>query len=167
MHRLLLTGTAILLVACSQNAVLPPVDQEQFPEPEQARDWEDWGEDRSDAPPTRGAGKVDVIGARLSGDDIRRALSGQVLRGCYPNGQRFVERLDADGKFYLIGDSEEYQGEWTVEDETLCFDYEVGENADAPKSCFPVSRDKGELYFYANDFSGIVAATVCPSSQGQ
>ena len=166
MRKTLLSTAAILLAACAQDAVLPPVDSEEFPEPEETRDWEDWGENRSDTPPTRGGGKVDVIGTRLSGEDIRRALSGQTLRGCYPNGERFVERLADDGRFYLIGDTEEYQGRWSVEDDALCFDYEVGPNADAPKSCFPVSRNQGELYFYAADFSGIVAATVCPSNQG-
>ena len=156
--------TAFALAACAQDATLPPIEDETFPVPEQARDWEDWGEDRPDAPP--GGRQAAVIGQMLDGADIRRALSGQTLRGCYPNGTRFVERLDEDGRFYLIGDAEEYQGRWSVEDDRLCFDYEVGPNADQPESCFPVSRQAGELYFYASDMSAIVAATVCPSNQG-
>ena len=166
MHKFLLSTAALLVSACAQDAVLPPVDSEQFPEPEVTEDWDEWGEDRPDQPPTRG-GQAQVIGTMLSGGEIRDALSGQTLRGCYPNGERFVERLASDGRFYLVGDREAYQGRWSVEQDRLCFDYEVGENADAPETCFPVSRERGELYFYATDMSAIVAATVCPSYPGQ
>ena len=163
MPRITLACLCLLAAGCAQDASLPPIEDEQFPEPEQAKDWEDWGEDRAGGTPTR---RAEIIGTLLGNADIRRALSGQTLRGCYPNGERFVERLASDGKFYVVGDTEEYQGRWSVDEERLCFDYEVGAQADAPPSCFPVSRKSGELYFYADDFSGIVAATVCPSQQG-
>ena len=155
-----LLAAAPLFAGCAQDAALPPIEDETFPEPEVTEDWEDWG--GGGAPGRR----AEIVGDLLDGEGIRRALSGQTLRGCYPNGQRFVERLDADGRFYLIGDAEEYQGRWSVDDAKLCFDYEVGDNADGPPLCFPVSRAGGELYFYAADMSGIVAATVCPSNQG-
>lgn len=163
-----LLAALLLLAACAQDAALPPISSEEFPEPEEARDWEDWGEARPDAPPTRGGqgGPVAVAGTRLDTAAIRQVLSGQTLRGCYPNGQRFVERLASDGRFYEVTGQERYMGRWEARDDALCFDYEVGEQADAPPSCFPVSRDGGELYFYAADFSSVVAATVCPSSQG-
>ena len=161
--RLALTGLAaavILVAGCAQDATLPPVSAEEFPEPEATKDWEDWGEDRQDRAPTR---RAEIVGDLLGNDDIRRALSGQTLRGCYPDGTRFVERLADDGRFYLVGDTEAYQGRWSVDEERLCFDYEVGPQADGPPVCFPVSRQGGELYFYAEDFSRIVAATICPS----
>lgn len=165
MPRPLLVSLSLFAVAaCAQDATLPPVASEDFPEPEATRDWEDWGDQRADAPPgSAGGQRAEIVGDLLGNDDIRRALSGQTLRGCYPNGERFVERLADDGRFYLVGATEEYQGQWSVDEERLCFDYEVGEQADGPPLCFPVSRQDGELYFYAQDFSGIVAATVCPS----
>lgn len=167
MRKVLFSSAAFLLASCAQDAMLPPVDSEEFPEPEETRDWEDWGENRPDQPPTRGGGQAQVIGEMLDTGEIRAALSGQTLRGCYPDGTRFVERLASDGRFYLLGETEEYQGRWSAENDRLCFDYEVGENADGAPLCFPVSRERGELYFYAQDMSGIVAATVCPSNQGQ
>ena len=154
-----LAGLGILaLAACNSAPSLPPADQESFPAPQETRDWEAWGEDRPDTPPTsgRGAGPVQVIGTRLSGEEIRRALTGQVLNGCYPNGERFAERLAENGRFYDANDNDRELGTWSVKNDALCFDYpQQGE------SCFPVSREGSDLFFYAQDFSGIVAATRC------
>ena len=154
----LTTLSALGLAACSAAPSLPPADQERYPEPQQTRDWEEWGEDRPDTPPTRGGGtgsRVEVIGTRLSGEEIRRTLAGTTLNGCYPNGERFSERLATDGRFY-DANTNEALGVWSVEDDALCFDY-----PQQGKSCFPVSREGNDLFFYARDFSGIVAATRC------
>ena len=152
-----LTG-CLALAACSSAPSLPPADQERYPAPQETPDWEAWGENRPDQPPTSGrgtGGPVQVIGTRLSGEDIRRTLSGQTLNGCYPNGERFSERLDQDGRFYDAQNGQQL-GTWSVKSDALCFDYpQQGE------SCFPVSREGNDLFFYAQDFSGIVAATRC------
>lgn len=161
-----LTVGALTVAACAGGASLPPLEDENFPEPETTQDWEEWGEARPDTPPGSSGQRAQIIGDLLGNDDIRRAFSGQTLRGCYPNGQRFVERYATDGSFYEVTDTETYQGKWSVDEERFCFDYEVGPNADAPMSCFPVSREDGELYFYNDSFTGIVAATVCPQNQG-
>ena len=164
----LIGGTA--LAGCSSTPSLPPADQETYPEPRQARDWEEWGENRPDQPPTRGAQgtggangqRVQVIGTLLSSADIRRALSGQTLRGCYPNGQTFAERLASDGRFYDAASNREL-GTWYVDDEALCFRYPERAEAGEPDQCFAVSREGSDLFFYARDFSAIVAATRCAS----
>ena len=147
---------ALTLAACSSDPSLPPADQERYPAPQEARDWEDWGDDRPDQPPTSGrGGPVEIVGTRLSGEEIRRALSGQTLNGCYPNGERFAERLATDGRFYDAQNGQEL-GTWSVRDDALCFDYpQQGE------SCFPVSREGRDLFFYARDLSGLVATTRC------
>ena len=160
MRSLALTAAgALALAACSSAPSLPPADQETYPEPQQTQDWEAWGEDRPDTPPTSGRGNgqpVQIIGTRLSGEEIRRALSGRVLNGCYGNGERFAERLSENGRFYDVNDNDRELGTWSVKNDALCFDYpQQGE------SCFPVSREGNDLFFYAQDFSGIVAATRC------
>ena len=163
MRSLLYAGLGIMtLAACSSAPSLPPADQESFPEPQASRDWEDWGENRSDAPPTRGGTgqRVQVIGTLLSDAEIRRALSGQTLRGCYPNGETFAERLARDGRFYDAETNQEL-GTWYVEDEALCFRYPDRAQQGQPDQCFPVSREGNDLFFYTRDFSGIVAATRC------
>ena len=168
MHRLLAAmPAALLLAACGSTPSLPDPDPESYPEPEKTEDWEDWGEDRTDTPPTAGGQRAPVIGERLSSDQIRRTLSGQTLRGCYPNGENFAERLAADGKFYDAADGGTLLGEWYVDDESLCFRYPERREAGQPDSCFAVTTKDGQLHFYTQDFTGYVASTRCPMSAEQ
>lgn len=157
------------LAACSQDAALPPLDPSTLPPPEETRDWEEWGEDRTDVPPGGRITRADVIGALLDDREIRRAVSSTTLNGCYPNAERFAERLDADGRFYDVsGQNPQPLGEWSVgEDETLCFRYPERREAGEPDACFAVSRSEGGLHFYQPDFSAYVASTRCPMRLGE
>ena len=158
-------GLALLLAACNSAPSLPPADQETYPTPQETRDWEEWGEDRPDTPPTGGGQRATLRGERLNDAGIRRALSGQTLRGCYPNGQRFAERLANDGKFYDAANGDTLLGDWYVRNDTLCFRYPDRARAGEPDGCFAVSREGGELYFYTADLTGLVAATTCQAFQ--
>ncbi|WP_051881504.1 hypothetical protein [Parvularcula oceani] len=163
-----LAGAAALfaLMACSQDARLPPLQDETLPPVEQSPDWEGWGEDRTDLPPGGRIGEGDVIGVILDGDEIRAALAGTTLQGCYPNGQTFAERLAADGRFFDAAD-DRLLGQWSVSEDTLCFSYAEAQQAGAADSCFAVSRLDDDLHFYAPDYSTYVASTRCPMRLGE
>ena len=151
---------ALLLCACASGANLPPPQQETYPEPQASEDWDGWGEDRPDEPPT---GYATLIGSRIGADALRRRLAGQVLEGCYPDGQTFAERLAADGKFYEASGTGNGQqlGVWGFQEDMLCFQYE-GQEA----SCFVATVADGQLHFYTPDLRRYVASTRCPFEEG-
>lgn len=163
MTRLLpVLATAALLAACSQTPRLPAPGPAGYPAPEPVEDWEDWGDQRSDVPP---GGRIDegaVIGTLLSGEEIRSAVRGETLDGCFPNESTFTEYLAPNGNFYVADAGDEPAGRWGVKDEALCFDYPN----DAADSCFRVSRSAGGLHFYNAELTAYLASTRCPMRFG-
>jgi hypothetical protein len=157
--------SVLILAGCAQDAKLPPLDPSTLPPVEETRDWEDWGEDRTDVPPGGRIDRGQVVGEVLNAAGIRQAVSGTTLNGCYPNGERFAERLAADGVFYdASGGASTRLGEWYVgEDDTLCFRYPDRQQP----ACFAVSRSDDGLHFYQPDFSAYVASTRCPMRLGE
>ena len=67
-----------------------------------------------------------------AGAEIRRAFSGRTMSGT-EKGERYSERLMPDG--YIIGTAsgEQYEGEWSVDGDEICFEYE-----DEPEDCSQV-----------------------------
>lgn len=58
-----------------------------------------------------------------SGDEIMSVISGNTVQGGMADGSAYTEFYDADGT--IKGAS--YTGTWTVEADTMCFDYGEGQ----------------------------------------
>jgi hypothetical protein len=85
----------------------------------------------------------------MSGDDIRRELTGLALAGIYPSNSRWTETIGADGTTDYREGEKHWQGTWWLRDREFCFSYPppgVG-------GCFRVTRISANCY-ELYDFSG-------------
>ena len=99
---------------------------------------------------------------RLTGAEIKSAVSDQDLRGCYADNQRWGERLDANGDLFdLMNDTRPKTGAWYVAGDQLCFHYEAQPEGRLD-SCFSVERVSKGLVFFSAGASTPIAATYCP-----
>lgn len=144
------------LAACSHRApTLPPVSTPP-PIVEETRNWEDWGPEENQK-----AREAAIDGQRLRSDAIQSLLSGRILRGCYPSGEKFAERLDSDGRFYDALKNNEYLGTWEVRNAMLCFRYPDRAQQGLEDSCFAVIKTGSGYDFYSADLTEKVASTSC------
>jgi hypothetical protein len=153
----MLTAAALIvaLVGCAAGPQLPPpVDDAPRPV-EETRDYDNWGREEN-----RAAREAEIDGRRLGDAEIDQAFRGRVLRGCYPSGDAFAEYLAEDGKFYDAANNNALLGQWGVQDDMLCFQYQSQQGA----ACFAVFAQNGTYDFYSADLSAEVASTACASS---
>lgn len=130
-----------------------PIDKTKIQKP---KDWEDWGPGKNPSAPTEA-----VKGARLNSQQIKSTFEDKVLRGCYPNGDKFAEALAANGKFYDALNNNAELGQWGTKDNQLCFRYPERASQNLPDSCFVVMKDGATYNFYMPDMSSKVASTAC------
>jgi hypothetical protein len=114
---------------------------------EETEDWEGWSKEENLA--------RRLEGTPLQTAAIEQAFKGQVLQGCYRNGERFAERLDDDGRFY-DANTGGVLGQYAITQDRLCFAY-----PDNRQACFLVSERSGRYYFYSRGYR-LAAATLCP-----
>lgn len=154
-----LLGIATLAAAAcaTRSPTLPTVTEEDKSAVREAEPWRDIGPN-ADPEAARKAREAAIPGTRLNSDAINRAFRGRNLRGCYPNGEGFAERLAEDGRFYDLNGNNTLLGTWSVNNAQLCFDYS---GSDAPASCFVVVKNGNVYDFYAPDLSRKVASTGC------
>ncbi|ADM09910.1 hypothetical protein PB2503_09284 [Parvularcula bermudensis HTCC2503] len=154
-------GRALFLLAacglwgCASSApTLPPEAFGGRPEiaASESPDWENWGPDEN-----RRRRLESAEGERLSTAALRAELRGGVLRGCYPSGTAFAERLALDGTFTDELAGGRVLGTYSLEDDMLCFDYE---EADAG-GCYAVFRREETLNFFNIQNGRKVATTAC------
>lgn len=84
--------------------------------------------------------------AGLSGDQIRKAFVGRTIVGT-EDGESYSETLLADGS--LVGRSAaegEYEGEWSIDGNELCFSYE-----DEDDDCSRVALRGTKITFLGED----------------
>ena len=74
-----------------------------------------------------------------SGDQIMSTISGNTVQGSMADGSAYTEFYDADGTIK----GADYTGKWTVEADTMCFDYGEGQN------CWGVAMD-GDMVTWMN-----------------
>lgn len=160
MRKLVLLSLVAALAACASGAPDIPIASDQRTAEDgpldQVRDWDDWGPDEN-----RRAREQGIAGNRLDTAEIRALLMGRVLRGCYPNGQRFAEALNNNGVFYDANDNNRELGTYTIEKDQLCFRYPERARQGAPDSCFVVFKRGQDLDFYSPDLRAKAASTDC------
>jgi hypothetical protein len=64
-----------------------------------------------------------------SGDDIRKAISGNTVQGNMDSAGAYTEFYGADGVVF----GKDYKAKWSVENDTMCWTYEG-----TPKDCWAV-----------------------------
>lgn len=156
----LILGLVLGLGACaSPSPSLPPLPDAERPPIKPSEDWKDWGPEEN-----KKARESEIKGMRLDTAAITQTFRGKVLRGCYPNGERFAETLSSDGKFSDAANKNAPLGTWSVTNAQLCFRYPDRAAQGAPDSCFAVVR-RGDFYdFYTVDLRQRVASTECSAS---
>lgn len=66
-----------------------------------------------------------LVAAELaSGDQIMSTISGNTVQGGMSDGSAYTEYYDTDGTIKGAN----YTGAWSVEGDTMCFDYGEGKN---------------------------------------
>lgn len=88
-----------------------------------------------------------------TGDQIMAALSGNTVQGGMSDGTAYTEFYDADGTIKAV----DYSAEWSVEGDTMCFDY--GEGA----TCWGVAID-GDMVTWMNDGAAEGTGTIVPGN---
>lgn len=83
----------------------------------------------------------------LSGAQIAQAFAGRTISGV-ENGERYTERLLANGDIAGIAADGPYEGEWEVDGDEICFTYE-----DAAEDCSRV-RLSGSTVTFLGDGGG-------------
>ena len=155
-----LTLIAISLTACSARMPTLSTEERQEPPPitEPTKDWEDWGPEENQR-----AREAAIPGKKMTTAKIDTAFRGRILRGCYPNGERFAENLAPDGRFYDVANSNAYLGQWEVAADKLCFHYPAANGQAATSACFFVFQTGTGFDFYTGDLTDKVATTTCAS----
>lgn len=97
---------------------------------------------------------------RLSDAELRAALSGASLSGCFTDGATWSERTGADGVVYDMAAGGVATGVWSVADGEVCYVY-AGAPLDMARQCFEVARRDAHLDFYAAGSDVLVASTDC------
>jgi hypothetical protein len=87
--------------------------------------------------------------AWLSGDEIRRELTGRLLAGIYPSGQPWSEQIADDGTTDYREGAKHWQGQWWIAGREFCFSYPPPGTG----GCFRVVRASANC-FELYDFSG-------------
>lgn len=82
-----------------------------------------------------------AAGELASGDEITDAISGNTVQGSMADGSAYTEFYDTDGTIK----GADYTGAWTVENDTMCFDY--GED----KNCWGVAIDGDNVSWMNGD----------------
>jgi hypothetical protein len=89
-----------------------------------------------------------------TGDAITAAISGNTVQGSMSASGAYTEFYDASGAIKASG----YTGTWTVEGDTMCFDY--GED---PVSCWNV-RIAGDQVAWIRDGAEDGTGTILPGN---
>lgn len=71
----------------------------------------------------------------LSGSEIEALIAGNTVGGTMEDSGEYAEFYAADGTIHGDG----YTGEWSVEDDAMCFDY--GDGA----SCYEIAADGNQV----------------------
>ncbi len=74
--------------------------------------------------------------AWMSGDEIRQEFSGRKLQGIYPSKRIWREEIFADGSTDYKEGTKHWKGQWSVNNDTFCFEYPVP----GAGGCFRVTR---------------------------
>jgi hypothetical protein len=141
---------ALLLASCGGTP--PPLNPAELPPVERTEDWEDWNREANLA--------KRLEGYPLNTAAIEAAFRDKTIQGCYPNGERFAERLGTDGRFYDARTGNAL-GQYAIQQDQLCFAY-----PDNRQACFLVSEDDGRFFFYLPGGYRLAAATTCPIPPG-
>lgn len=139
---------AIAAAGCGSSPSAPPIDTTNLPPTERTEDWEDWGKDENV--------QRRVSGTPLAGESISSLLVGQVLSGCYINGESFSERLTDQGTVVMTNDNAAV-AQYQVQGNNLCFAY-----PEQPVACYTVTQYRDGYLFYTAGGYRLVASTVCP-----
>lgn len=86
----------------------------------------------------------------LSGSEIEALIAGNTVGGAMAESGEYTEYYAEDGTIHGDG----YTGEWTVEDDAMCFDY--GEGA----TCYEIAADGNQVEWIKDgevDGTGMVA----------
>lgn len=151
MLRLSALALPFALAACAGVSGMP-VENNNLPPVEKSENWKDWGREQNIA--------RRVSGEPLGMEALKARLVGNVLSGCYPNGQTFSERLTTDGHVIEAGTGKQL-AKYVIQNDELCFQY-----PNQPVACYSVTEDRGRLLFYSAGGFRLVAATGCPFPKG-
>lgn len=88
-----------------------------------------------------------------SGADIMSNISGNTVQGGMADGSAYTEFYEASGT--IKGPN--YTGTWTVEDDTMCFDYGEG------KTCWGVAI-RGDMVTWMNGETAEGTGTIVPGN---
>lgn len=88
----------------------------------------------------------------LSGSQIARAFAGRTISGV-ENGERYTERLLANGDIVGTAADGPYEGEWEVDGDEICFTYE-----DEAEDCSRVRLSGGTVTFLGDGGRDVKAA---------
>ncbi len=91
---------------------------------------------------------------KLSGAQIRAAVSGNTVQGTMEGSGAYAEFYQQDGM--IKGDG--YTGIWAIEGDAMCFQY-----GSDPKSCWEVEKD-GDLIQWLKDGKVEGTGTVAPGN---
>lgn len=91
---------------------------------------------------------------KLSGEQIRAALSGNTVQGTMEGSGAYAEFYQNDGMIRADG----YTGVWAIEGDAMCFQY-----GSDPKSCFEVVKD-GDLIQWLKDGKIEGTGTLAPDN---
>ncbi len=91
-----------------------------------------------------------------TGDEITAAISGNTVQGSMVDAGGYTEFYDTDGSIKADG----YGGKWSVEGDTMCFDY--GEGTD----CWGVSI-KGDMVAWIKDGNEDGTGTILPGNPNE
>ncbi len=91
---------------------------------------------------------------KLSGEQIRAAVSGNTVQGTMENTGAYAEFYQQDGM--IKGDG--YTGNWAIEGDSMCFQY-----GSDPKSCWEAAQD-GDLIQWLKDGKIEGSGTVAPGN---
>jgi hypothetical protein len=87
----------------------------------------------------------------LEGAEIRALIAGNTVTGSMSSGQDYAEFYAEDGTIH----GRDYTGEWSIEDDRMCFDY--GDGA----TCYGVAADGDAVTWMLDgesDGTGVVRA---------